>query len=228
MMAFCVFIRTHILYLSLTIHAGTEYRALVCAHTLTLTSSHASLSTDTIVPTITPSPATGAPYSNTLTMPSFPCVFTAAGMPLPNTGGLRFGDLYIKIDVAFPPAGSLSASALSTLRSTLPHTVIHDAAAEAVQAAVIAASAMATAPRPVGADGSPAAAGASAAPAAPWGGLKVEDVLLMDVSEESIRARAAAQKEAAGHGGGTAYSEEEDDEMGGNGGRPAGVQCAQQ
>jgi len=41
-------------------------------------------------------------------------------MPLPGTGGMRFGDLYIKFSVAFPPSGSLGPAQQSALRAALP------------------------------------------------------------------------------------------------------------
>lgn len=50
---------------------------------------------------------------------TYKCV-EGAGMPIGNTGGMRFGDLYVKFSVAFPASGSLPAPALVALRAALP------------------------------------------------------------------------------------------------------------
>lgn len=50
---------------------------------------------------------------------TYKCV-EGAGMPIPGTGGMRFGDLYIKFSVAFPTSGSLPGPALAALRAALP------------------------------------------------------------------------------------------------------------
>lgn len=50
---------------------------------------------------------------------TFKCV-DGAGMPIPGTGGMRFGDLYVKFSITFPSSGTLTTSALAALRATLP------------------------------------------------------------------------------------------------------------
>jgi DnaJ C terminal domain len=50
---------------------------------------------------------------------TFKCV-DGAGMPIPGTGGMRYGDLYIKFTITFPASGTLSQGQLSAVRAALP------------------------------------------------------------------------------------------------------------
>jgi len=48
------------------------------------------------------------------------------GMPLPNTGGLQKGRLFIKFTIQFPEEGELSADQLASLEATLPGRPVND------------------------------------------------------------------------------------------------------
>lgn len=140
-----------------------------------------------------------------------------AGMPIPGTGGMRFGDLYIKFNVVLPPAAALTQATFGILRAALPRTMdrAHLAAAKNKEERSSGNVDMSdgSAYAHVDSDGS-------------VGSADAEEVTVEDVSVEVRRARVQAQNEAARHGSSGEAYESDDEEGGGRGGQR--VQCAQQ
>ncbi len=138
-------------------------------------------------------------------------------MPIPGTGGMRAGDLYVKFNVVLPPSGSLAPQVAQALRGVLPR---------AMEPSVLSA-AKKREEREAGGEGGELSDGSAYAAPVDAGAANAEEVGTHDVSPELRRARVTAQHEAARHSG-EAYDDEDED--GGGGGRrgPGGVQCAQQ
>lgn len=142
-----------------------------------------------------------------------------AGMPIPGTGGMRFGDLYIKFNVVLPPAGALTPAAVGALRAALPRALDRHHTAAARRAREEGGDAARGGGGGAGGDD---AANADADPNTP----DAEEVSLDDVSVEVRRARVQAQAEAARHAS-SSEAYDSDGEDGGRGGAQR-VQCAQQ
>jgi DnaJ family protein A protein 2 len=168
---------------------------------------------------------------------------TNQGMPKQGSGGLRFGDLIIKMNVLFPP--QLPMATLAQLKVLLPRDLVDDSkrqeSDDARATGMVAEAELDDEPGTPASASSPAASGASSAAkkkakkkaksaggagaSADDGGAtgdEAEDVTLVDCDlEQKSRDAASARRGGGGHSSAT---DEDEDERGG----PGGVQCAQQ
>lgn len=132
-----------------------------------------------------------------------------AGMPIQNTGGMKFGDLYIRFTVVFPPSHSLSSKAVEVLKAVLPRQEVKELCNSSSNS-----SPKTSTPSPKNDDASMDGSDNT--------DNHIEDVHMVDASPETRSKRVQEQKDASHHPG-QSY---ESDEEGESGGRR--VQCATQ
>lgn len=163
----------------------------------------------------------------------FKCV-EGAGMPIPGTGGMRFGDMYVRFNVVFPPSGSIDARAATALKAYLPRVLPAATGGGAgtkgkgAGASAGSSSSSSSSGRRMEEDGDEAGSSSPAAISTlddfkeVASATDAEDVTLTDVTAESRAARVREQHEAAGTAG-EAYDSDEEHPRGAQ-----RVQCAHQ
>lgn len=173
-----------------------------------------------------------------------------SGMPIPGTGGMRFGDLYVKFSVVFPPSGSLAPAARDNLKTLLPRVnadgepfaSLSSPSSSSSSSGGKGAGATTSGVKRTASGGTRSgnsssnnnnsnstAADVDMETEATGTAAGYETATLSSATMEGRARRVREQQESSRHG--EAYDSDEDDGSGGGGGRGGGaqrVQCAQQ